>query len=157
MIAAIRARDPLASIRTTFILGFPGETDADAAEVEDFVASSDADWIGVFTYSREPGTRSHDMNGHVPAPTARERTERVAAAADEVMSERARRLAGTTVTVLAERLDVGEGIWTGRSHREAPEIDGEISFLPSGEVRVGDYLGVRITGSEGADLRGRAL
>ena len=154
MIDRIRSGDPLAGIRTTYILGFPGETDEDAIEVEKFVSDADLDWIGVFTYSREEGTRSHDMGDQVPAAVARERAERVTMAAEQTMERRARSLVGETLQVLVEQLDLETREWTGRSQREAPEIDGEIRFTTQRHLHVGDYVPVRITASEGADLVG---
>lgn len=155
MIERIRGLDPLAGVRSTFILGFPSETEEDAAEVEAFVEGCDADWLGVFTYSREVGTRSHDME-QVDDEVARERAERVTVAADAAMERRARSLTGASLEVLVERLDLTDGTWIGRSHREAPEIDGEIVFTHPGGINVGDYVEVTITGNDGADLMGAA-
>ncbi|MDQ3958164.1 MAG: 30S ribosomal protein S12 methylthiotransferase RimO [Actinomycetota bacterium] len=152
MIETIRSAEPLAAVRATFILGFPGERAEDAAEVERFVADVDLDWVGTFTYSPEVGTRSFDLPERVPEEVARERAERVATIAESTMEGRARSLAGSRLDVLAERLDVGTGAWTGRSHREAPEVDGEIEFDAPAPVRVGDYVDVVVTGNEGADL-----
>jgi MiaB/RimO family radical SAM methylthiotransferase len=155
MIDRIRAADDSAGIRSTFILGFPGESDRDAAEVEAFVESVDLDWVGVFTYSREEGTRSFDLGGQVPAEVARERVERVTSAAEITMGRRAETFVGKRLEVLVERLDPDSGVWTGRSHREAPEIDGEIAFTAGEELRVGEYLEVLISGADGTDLQGR--
>jgi ribosomal protein S12 methylthiotransferase len=156
MMARIRNNDPRAGLRATFILGFPGETEADAQEVVSFVDDAELDWIGVFTYSREVGTRSHDMPGQVPAEVARERADEVARAAELAMDRRASSLVGSTFEVLVERLDPSEGVWTGRSQREAPEVDGEIRF-PGEDLKVGDHVGVRITANEGADLLGELV
>ncbi|MGH2730464.1 MAG: 30S ribosomal protein S12 methylthiotransferase RimO [Actinomycetota bacterium] len=154
MVERIRSWDPMAGIRATFILGFPGETDHEAAEVESFVAESDLDWIGVFQYSPEEGTRSFELESRVPSSIARERVERVAAAAELTMERRSRAVVGRTLEVLAEKRLPDDGMWIGRSHREAPEIDGEIRFTSIEPVAVGDYVDVRITGNEGADLVG---
>ena len=154
MMGRIRSADPLAGIRTTFILGFPGETDDDATEVESFVTDSDMDWIGTFTYSREEGTRSHDLPDQIPAETARERAERVRVAAESSMERRAESLVGQTLEVLVERFDIETGTWIGRSHREAPEIDGDISFTTGSAPSVGDYVLVHIHGVSGTDLLG---
>ena len=151
-----RAADPLAAIRSTFILGFPGESDADAASVEAFVSDTDLDWVGTFTYSREAGTRSHDLEDQVPAEVARERAERVRVAGEATMERRAESLVGRTLDVLVERYDIPSGTWSGRSHREAPEIDGEIRFAAEVTPAVGDYLRVVISGTDGTDLVGRA-
>ncbi len=154
MIEKIRALDPLAGIRATFILGFPGETESDALEVERFVDDTDLDWIGTFTYSREEGTRSHDLADQIPASVARERAERVATIADAAMERRARSLIGHAFEVLVERFDIEADAWTGRSKREAPEVDGEITFTATRPLRVGDYVPVTVTAHDGADLTG---
>lgn len=157
LIARIRAADPLAGLRATFILGFPGESEADAAAVEEFVAGAGLDHVGVFTYSPEEGTRGAQLPDQVPEVEARARSERVAAIAEIAMAERAASLGGQVLEVLCERYDIDTGTWRGRSQREAPEVDGDIAFDAPAGVRVGDYLPVRITGSQGADLRGEAL
>ena len=154
MIERIRARDGRAGMRATFILGFPGETDDDARAVEEFVAATDLDWVGTFTYSREAGTRSHDMADQVPEPVARERAERVATAGEQTMQRRAQSLVGVDLEVLVERLDLDERVWVGRSQREAPEVDAEIRFEGPSGLKIGDYVRVTITGTDGADLLG---
>lgn len=157
MIDRIRRSDHRAAIRSTFILGFPGETDRHVDELADFVLSNDIDWIGVFGYSREEGTRSHDMSGQIPGAVIRDRTDRIAHAAELTMERRARDLIGQKLEVLAERLDVARELWIGRSAREAPEVDGEIVFASPAPLSVGEYVPVMITGSEGADLVGQRL
>ncbi len=150
----IRTGDPMAGIRSTFILGFPGETDADALEVERFVAETELDWIGTFVYSREPGTASHDLPDQVDTSVARERAGRVSEIADLTMERRARSMIGRDLDVLVERLDIEDETWIGRSHREAPEIDGEIRIPSTADVRVGDYVPIRVIANDGADLVG---
>jgi ribosomal protein S12 methylthiotransferase len=155
MIARVRSHDPLAGLRATFILGFPGETDADADAIAEFIDEVDLDWIGTFTYSREEGTRSHDMEDQVAGVDARERAERIASIADAAMERRARSLTGETVEVLVERFDIHTDTWLGRSKREAPEVDGDIRFTSDVAHGVGDYARVTITDHEGADLIGK--
>jgi ribosomal protein S12 methylthiotransferase len=154
IIGRIRSLDPLAGVRSTFILGFPMESDSDAAEVASFVADSDLDWVGVFTYSREEGTRSHDYSGRVPAAVARDRAAMVSSVAEDAMERRAASLTGHRLEVLAERRDIKIGEWSGRSPREAPEVDGEVRFTSIAELRVGDYVPVEISGNDGVDLLG---
>lgn len=156
IIERVRRLDPLAGLRASFILGFPGETDDEASEVAGFVADSELDWIGVFTYSPEPGTRSHESPGRVPEAEARARSEAVSSAAAAAMALRAEALVGARLEVLVERLDVAEGAWMGRSAREAPEIDGLVRLEDAGERRVGDYVAVDVTGVDGTDLVARA-
>jgi len=155
IVSRIRAADPLAGIRSTFIMGFPGESEEDARSVESFVAGTDLDWVGVFTFSQEEGTRSYGMPGQVDAAVARERTERVQGIADLTMERRARSLVGHRFEVLVERFELEESSWVGRSKREAPEIDGEITITTDAHLHVGDYIDVRITDSVGADLAGK--
>lgn len=154
MIERIRSLDPLAAVRSTFIMGFPGETDEDAEQVKAFVADTDLDWVGVFTYSREEGTRSHDMDDQVAEVEARQRAEEVTSIADSTMSRRAESLIGSSLEVLVERLDLETGSWTGRSHREAPEVDGDITFTSPDPLRVGSFVTVEVTATDGADLIG---
>ena len=155
IIGRIRAYNPHAAVRSTFILGFPGETDDDAADVEAFVEDTELDWVGTFTYSPEIGTRGMDLPDPVEEAVARQRTERIASAGDRTMEQRAASFAGHTLRVLAERFDLSAAEWSGRSHREAPEVDGEIRFTSDVPLSVGDYVDVRITHNEGADLIGK--
>ena len=90
----------------------------------------------------------------VDPSTARERSDMVSAAAENAMQRRASSLIGHRFEVLAERFDIDENAWIGRSQREAPEVDGEITFESQRPVSVGDYLEVEITGANGADLSG---
>lgn len=152
MIDRIRKQDPLAAVRATFILGFPGETDAEADEVTRFVSETELDWVGVFVYSREEGTRSFAMESQVPAVVARERAEIVSAAAERTMERRAEVLHGRRLEVLIERWDREEERWVGRSHREAPEIDGEIMLASKRPLAVGDYVSAVVAGRSGTDL-----
>jgi ribosomal protein S12 methylthiotransferase len=138
-------------------MGFPGESDEDAAEVERFVASTDLDWVGVFQYSREPGTRSYDLPAQIPASVARARAESVSTRAEETMARRADALLGAELEVLVERFDIDESRWMGRSHREAPEIDGDIRLEPGDGLSVGRYVRARVTGSSGTDLSARPV
>lgn len=154
MIDRIRSADRLAAVRSTFILGFPGETESDARRVVDFVEATDLDWVGVFTYSREAGTRSEGFGDQVPVDEARDRAEEVTRAAEETMARRAESLVGETLDVLVERFDPSEGAWTGRSHREAPEVDGDITFTAEEPLTVGRFVDVAITGTTGSDLTG---
>lgn len=154
MITKIRNLDPLAGIRTTYICGFPTESDVDSAQVVSFVDEADVDWVGVFTYSREEGTRSFDMVDQIPEAVARERAERVTMAAESTMERRARSLVGVSLETLVERFDLDDRVWIGRSKREAPEIDGEVRFTSDAAPGVGDYVDVAIVGNEGADLIG---
>lgn len=155
LIGRIREADPLAGVRATFILGFPGETEEEASQVEAFVQEAGLDWVGTFVYSPEEGTRGASYPDPVPPEEARARAERVELAAHEAMARRAAELVGRRLEVLVERLDRDRGLWVGRSHREAPEVDGEVAFSSPRPLSVGDYVAVEVQAADGADLVGR--
>ena len=145
-IAAIRAAAPEAALRSSFILGYPGETEEDHDELLGFLAEARLDWAGFFPFSEEPGTRAASAPDaeRVPAELALERLRECGELQDAVTAERRAALVGRTVEVLVDA--PGEG----RSHREAPEIDG-IVHLPT-SLEVGSVRPVRVTGAAGPDL-----
>jgi len=157
LIEGIRERCPEAGIRSSFIVGFPSEQDEDVLELESFISEVGLDWIGCFTYSRESGTRSFDMEDQLPEEAISERFERITRAAELAMESRAASLVGEKLEVLAERYERTENVWIGRSHREAPEIDGDIRFAAPMTLAVGDYLDVLVTEAQGAELVGVAV
>ena len=157
LIAGIRERSPEAGIRSSFIVGFPSEQEEDVVELESFISEVGLDWIGCFTYSRESGTRSFGMSDQLPEEVISERFERVTRAAEVAMECRAASLQGRVFEVLAERYERAENVWIGRSHREAPEIDGDIRFEAPRALAVGDYLQVLVTEAQGAELVGVAV
>ena len=148
-IASIRDRLPDAAFRTNFIIGYPGETEADHDELLRFVDEAQVDWCGFFAYSREEGTHAAGLDGVVPGSLVRERLSEVGELQDRITVARRETLIGHTLEVLVDR--PGEG----RSHREAPEIDG-IVRVPI-ELPVGLMAKVLVTGAEGPDLEAQAL
>jgi ribosomal protein S12 methylthiotransferase len=143
-IGAIRARVPEAAFRSNFIVGYPGETEADHDELLRFVEAAQLDWVGFFPYSREDGTYAADLDGQVDPALMGERLAELRELQDPITAARRDDLIGTTVEVLVDRPGVG------RSHREAPEIDGVV-HLPT-ELAVGSLVKVRVTGAAGPDL-----
>jgi ribosomal protein S12 methylthiotransferase RimO len=149
----IRARDPAAVVRSSFILGFPGETDADVAELASFLDRAAIDWPGFFTFSREDGTPSADMEGQIPGDVAAARRDHVADIAELAAEERARGFVGVDLSVLIEHADGPDGA-VGRSHREGPESDGEIRLpdVAPDAVAAGDVVAARAVAADGVDL-----
>jgi ribosomal protein S12 methylthiotransferase len=143
-IADIRARQPDAAFRSNFIVGYPGETEADHDQLLRFVEAAQLDWCGFFAFSREDGTYAAGLDGQVDAGLVRARLDELTALQDSITAARRDDLVGRQVEVLVD--DVG----VGRSHREAPEIDGVIAVDPG--LPVGTFATVTITGAEGADL-----
>jgi ribosomal protein S12 methylthiotransferase len=147
-IASIRDRFPDAAFRTNFIVGYPGETEADHDELLRFLDEAQVDWCGFFAYSREEGTYAADLDGTVDGSLVRERLAEVGELQDRITAQRRQALIGHTLEVLVDRPGVG------RSHREAPEIDG-IVRVPA-DLPVGALAKVVVTGAEGPDLDAEA-
>jgi ribosomal protein S12 methylthiotransferase RimO len=155
LLAAARALAPDAGARSNFIVGFPGETKADMAELVRFLSAARLDAIGVFDYSDEDGTEAAGMTGKVAPATVKRRYGRLAALADELCSQRAEERVGSTVDVLVDTVD--GGVVEGRAAHQAPEVDGSVSLVSAGAadiaaLRPGDLVRATVTGSEGVDL-----
>ena len=154
LVARIRALDPDAAFRSNFILGFPGERRADVRELEAFLEAARLDWVAFFAWSPEDGTTALDLDGRVPAATARARVERVQELQDRLLAEAQQAWVGRRLEVLVER--VTDGAAEGRSFREAPDADGVVRVEgASRPLRAGDYLPVVITAAEGPELLAR--
>ena len=143
-ISDIRAREPEATFRSNFIVGYPGETEADHDELLEFVRAARLDWCGFFSYSREEGTYAADLDGQVDPGLVADRLSELRELQDGITAARRDLLIGTTQTVLVDEPGVA------RSHREAPEIDGIVE-VPD-DLVVGDLVEVSIVGANGPDL-----
>jgi ribosomal protein S12 methylthiotransferase len=159
LLSGIRELDPKAGARSNVIVGFPGETRADMAELERFLGEARLDAIGVFDYSDEEGTEAATLPGKVTAATIRRRYARLSALADELCDQRAAERIGTTVDVLVD--SVRDGVVEGRAAHQAPEVDG-CTTLTGGtspdlvrDLVPGDLVRAVVTGSEGVDLVAR--
>ncbi len=143
-IADIRAADPDATFRSSFILGYPGETERDHDLLLEFLDAAQLDWAGFFSFSREDGTHAAGLEEQVPAELALERLRECAELQDAITANKRDALIGATRQVLVDAPG------RGRTVHEAPEIDG-IVYLPT-DLRVGSLVDVTITGAEGPDL-----
>ena len=152
----IRQLAPQAGVRSNFIVGFPGEDDADVEELQRFLADARLDAIGIFGYSDEDGTEAASRPGQLPAEEIARRVEDLADLADDLMNQRAAERIGETVDVLVEEL-AGPGRYTGRAAHQAPEVDGTTEVRASWPIAVGDMVPARVTGSEGVDLVADAI
>jgi ribosomal protein S12 methylthiotransferase len=165
LIDRIRQLAPQAGIRSNFIVGFPGETPDDVAELEQFLSYARLDAIGVFGYSDEDGTEAAGLPGQLPADEIASRVEDIAALADELMDQRAAERVGEIHEVLIEDEVTGEGDgaeagpgrglrrrFGGRGAHQAPEVDGSTEVWSARPLAVGELVLVRVTGSEGVDL-----
>lgn len=140
----IRDRYPEAALRSSFIVGYPGETEADHDALLAFLEEAQLDWAGFFPFSSEDGTYAAGLPEHIDAGLARERLAEASELQDGITARRRADLVGSRTRVLVD----GPGV--GRSHREAPEIDGVVR-LPGG-LAVGEFADVVITGASGPDL-----
>jgi ribosomal protein S12 methylthiotransferase len=151
LLEQVRRACPEAGVRSNFIVGFPGETEADVAELQEFLADARLDAIGIFGYSEEDGTEAASLPGQVPADEIARRVEDLADLADELMAQRAEERAGEIVDVLIEE-PLGAGRYSGRAAHQAPEVDGTTEVRARGRLAAGDLVRARVTGAEGADL-----
>jgi ribosomal protein S12 methylthiotransferase len=152
LITQIRALSPEAGIRSNFIVGFPGETQADFDELADFISAAKLDAIGIFGYSDEDNTEALGLTDKVDEDVIRQRVESLSSLADEMVSVRATARIGETVRVLIEDQELQEG----RAAHQGPEVDGTTSFIDT-NFEVGQYVDAVVVDSMGADLVARAL
>ena len=138
------------AIRTTFIVGYPGETDEEYQALLDFVKEIRFDRVGTFQFSFEPGTTSEPLGDPIPAEVKQERFERLMELQQGISMQINQSYVGRTLDILVEGKD--KGISIGRSYRDAPEIDGMV-FVEGG-ARIGDIIPVKITGAMTYDLTG---
>ena len=143
-IRAIRAREPDAAFRSSFIVGYPGETEDDHDDLLRFVGEAQLDWAGFFAYSAEDGTYAAGLDGQVEPGLVADRLAELRELQDGITARRRDALVGSVVEVLVDEPGVA------RSHREAPEIDGVVNV--PGTLAVGDLAKVRVDGAAGPDL-----
>jgi len=150
----IRELSPQAGVRSNFIVGFPGETAEDLAELEAFLSHAGLDAIGIFGYSDEDGTEAASLPGQLDQAEVSRRVEEFAALADELMAQRAESRLGETLDVLIEEAaeDGPDGTYLGRAAHQAPEVDGLTTVTSSAPLAAGDMVRAVVTGSEGVDL-----
>lgn len=151
-LAKMRTALPSLALRTTFIVGYPGETEEEFQALLDFVEEIRFDKVGAFTFSYEPGTASEPLGDPVPQQVKEERYERLMALQQGISLEKNQAFVGKTLTVLIEGR--GDGISVGRCYRDAPEIDGMV--VVEEELPVGEMIPVKITGGMAYDLTGVA-
>jgi ribosomal protein S12 methylthiotransferase len=146
-------------VRSTFIAGFPGETEQEFEHLLDFVREAQIDRAGCFAYSPVEGAAANELPGMLPAEVREERRARFMEVAEQVSAERLRRRVGATMQVLVDAAPgLGRKGGVGRSYADAPEIDGTVRLLPpeklSKQLKVGEFTRARIVATEGHDLVG---
>jgi ribosomal protein S12 methylthiotransferase len=161
LIQRVRTRVPNIGVRTTFITGFPGETDEDFNELLQFVKNVEFDRVGVFTYSDEEGTPAFELPNKVPAKIAKQRQAKLMKEQARISRRRNKARVGQTVRVLFEgEANESELLWQGRMETQAPDIDGcvLINDAPEGLIpNPGDFVNIEITAAHEHDLVGRIV
>jgi ribosomal protein S12 methylthiotransferase len=152
-IAAWRAARPDLTIRSTFIVGFPGETESEFEQLLAFIAEAQLDRVGCFAYSPVDGAAANALPDHVPDAVKEERRARFMAAQAKVSAARLQAKVGETMTVLVDRSEGKDAI--ARSASDAPEIDGIVRIAAGSDLAVGSFARVEITGATEHDLRAK--
>jgi ribosomal protein S12 methylthiotransferase len=157
LLDTIRSKAPLAGVRSNFIVGFPGETEADFEELERFLNEARLDAVGVFGYSDEEGTEAAGYDGKLDEDVVARRLAHLSRLAEELTSQRAQERLGETVEVLVESLDVADtgvegAVAVGRAAHQAPETDGQVVLTSGAGLLPGRMVEAKVVGTEGVDL-----
>ncbi len=148
LISQIRALSPNAGIRSNFIVGFPGETDAQFIDLVEFLSQAQLDAIGVFGYSDEDNTEALSLNGKVSPEVISERVEELSTLVDELITQRSEMRIGEQIRVLIE----DEAEQEGRAEHQGPDVDGSTFIKSRNKYRVGEYVDAVVSDVEGVDL-----
>ena len=152
LLETIRNKAPQAGVRSNFIVGFPGESEADFGELERFLNGARLDAIGVFGYSDEDGTEAATYDHKLDPDVVAERLERLSRLAEELTAQRAEERLGESLVVLVESVGDGDEPATGRAAHQAPETDGQVIFTSREGLRPGRMVEAKVVGTEGVDL-----
>ena len=151
----LREKLPDVVLRTTLIVGFPGETEEEFDALCRFVREAQFDKLGVFCYSREEGTPAYDMEDQIPDEVKERRRDVIETIQADVVEAKQQALLGKTMKVLVEGFDRFAECWYGRSYMEAPDIDGKIFFTGGSSLQAGQFVNVTIEETMDFDLIGR--
>jgi ribosomal protein S12 methylthiotransferase RimO len=148
LLSQIRALNPEAGIRSNFIVGFPGETEAEYEELVNFISKARLDAIGIFGYSDEDKTEAIELENKIDEDVINERVNELSTLVDELISQRAEERIGQKVRVLIEDAESGEG----RAEHQGPEVDGSTYIRGRNKFKVGEYVDAVVSEVEGVDL-----
>ena len=145
LLTKLRERCPSIAIRSTFIVGFPGETDEDFSELKQLVSTGLIDYAGFFAYSREKGTLAYKMKDQVPYRVKKAREKELSRMQSAIIENRHLKYLGTNMEVIYEGIDYNKGKFYGRPEYNAPDIDTKIYFTSTFPLEVGNVYKVKIT------------
>lgn len=156
LIAKLRKEIPGIAIRSTFIAGFPGETEEQFENLLEFIKEAKLTNAGFFAYSREEGTPAYRLSDQIDEKVKQSRVKKLYAAQKKVSEERNKSLVGKQIKVICDGVDYDKQSFYGRAYFSAPEIDGKAYFTYDGEIKQGEYYNVKITKADAYDLYGAA-
>ena len=156
VVSTLRREIPDLIIRTTFIVGFPGETEEDFCELAEFIKEAKFEHAGVFTYSREEGTPAYNFDGQIDEQVKQDRMDILMRSQLEINYEQNKEKVGKTITVLCEDYDPVSESYFGRGEADAPDIDGKVFFKSDRKIAPGEFVKVKVRKVVDYDLYGFA-
>ena len=157
LIEKIKSNYPEIALRSTFIVGYPGESKAQFKKLCDFVQETKFDYAGFFPYSREPNTASFFMKKQVPEFIKRRRLKKITKIQNDIVTEKAKEKIGQTVEVLVDSFDPQTGEYMGHSKKMSPLVDFNVKFVDNGNVKCYTYVKVKIYDFDGNDYKGEIV
>ena len=155
LLKTLRKKMPDVTLRTSLIVGFPGETEAQFEELKEFVKKAKFDKLGVFEYSKEEGTAASKMKGQIPAKVKAQRKNQIMEVQQEVSLVKNKKVIGKKLEVLVEGM-LEDGTYFGRTYKDAPEIDGYTFIETQKDLPLGEYTKVKIKKAQEYDLIAKA-
>lgn len=155
IITRLRESVPNVAIRSTFIVGYPNETESDVDELCDFLEKNELDRVGVFTYSHEEGTGAYPLGDPIPQNIKDARRERVMLTQQKISLRKNKAKIGNTYKVLIEEKQ--DNKFTGRTEYDAPDVDNTITFESTNDLKIGDFVNVKVTDAEEYELFGELV
>lgn len=152
-----KLKDAGIAVRTTFICGFPGETQEQFEKLENFIKEVKFDYAGFFAYSREEGTPADKLGGHLDEKVKEERARKLRSIQEKIIRNHNKELVGKTIKVIYDDIDYDKQMFVGRCQSQAPDIDNVTLFSADDEVRIGEFYNVEILGADGIDLVGKVI
>lgn len=152
-----KMREKGITLRSSFICGFPGESEEAHEKLVEFIREGNIDYAGFFAYSREEGTPADRLTDHLDDEIKVARAERLREIQTEVINNRNQQLIGKTVKVIYDEIDYDKQLFLGRAGFQTPDIDNVVYFTADKEVHIGEFYDVEITGVDGIDLVGKVL
>ena len=152
-----KMRESGITLRSSFICGFPGETEEAHEKLVEFIREGNIDYAGFFAYSREEGTPADRMDGHLDEEVKVARANRLKDIQTDVINKRNSQLIGKVIKVIYDEIDYDKQLFSGRASFQAPDIDNIVYFTADKEVHIGEFYDVEIVGVDGIDLVGKAI